>query len=89
MLTVAQRRKQRREVLPLAVLVQMTANINRNTEQRFQPFELEEVLGWLGFPPEAEAPPPEPPRPTTEELREKLAMLQNIFPAHNGQGPES
>ena len=86
MLTVAERRKRRMDVLPLAVLVQMTANINRDSQQRLQPFEIEEVLGWLGIPAEEMAPPSPPPsRPSPDELREKLALLAQMYPKPNGQ----
>ena len=78
LLTVAQRRKRRMDTLPLAVLVQMTANINRDTEQRFQPFELSEVMDWFGLPDEV-APPPPPPSPASpEELRERFRLLAQM-----------
>lgn len=72
------------DLLPMAVLIQMTANVNRDTKARSYPFELEEVLGWLGIAPEAEpAPPPAPATP--EELRAKLGLLAEMYPKPNGQ----
>ena len=72
----------------MAMLIQLTANIHRDTQQRFQPFELDEVLGWLGYPPEPEvlAPPPAPATP--DELRAKLGLLAQMYPPSNGQQQE-
>lgn len=88
LLTVAQRRKKRMDVLPMALLIQMTANIHRDTQQRFQPFELDEVLEWLGVMPEPEPPAPPPAPATPEELRAKLGLLAQMYPPPNGQQPE-
>lgn len=65
----------------MAVLIQMTANINRDSKQRPQPFEIEEVLGWLGFPEEPVAPPPPP---SAEELRDRLRLFAQFYPSENG-----
>lgn len=88
MLTVAQRRKRRMAVVPMALLIQMTANIHRDTQQRFQPFELEEVLGWLGVMPEPESPVPPPAPATPDELRAKFGLLAQMYPPPNGQQQE-
>lgn len=72
----------------MALLVQMTANVHRDSKQRLQPFDLEEVLGWMGIVPEPERRDPAPAPPTTETLREKLRLAALVFPKSNGQAPE-
>lgn len=85
LLVQAQRRKQRRETLPIAMLIQMTANIHRDEKVRPAAFGLDEVLSWLGYPPEAEPQTPPPAPPTVQELREKLQQAAALFPRQNGQ----
>lgn len=68
----------------MAVLVQLFANVNRDAKVRPQPFSLDEVLSWLGYPPEAEVSEAAPSRPTTEELREKLNLLHGLFGSNGG-----
>jgi hypothetical protein len=86
LLVVAHRRKRRLDVLPMAILLQMTANINRDSQVRPYPFELDEVLSWLGYGPEAVAPAPPPAPPTPEELRDKLGLLAQLYPPPNSGG---
>jgi hypothetical protein len=88
LLSVAQRRKRRMDALPMAVLLQMTANIHRDSKSRPYPFELDEVLGWLGYPPEPVSPAPTPAPPTPDELRERLQLLAQMYPQPNGQPQE-
>lgn len=87
MLTHAYQAKRRLEVLPMAVLIHMTANMNRDPKQRPQPFGMDEVLGWMGIAPEPDPPPPPAP-PSPDELRAKLGMLAQMFPKANGQQRE-
>lgn len=84
---MAHRRKQHREAVPMAMLIQVLVNVHRDSEQRPQPFELSEVLQWLGFAPEPEAPQPEPPKPSMEELLERTKMLHQVY-TQNGQSQE-
>lgn len=83
MLVQAQRRKERRQALPVAMLIQVMCNVNRDSKTRPQPFDLDEILSWLGYPPEPAAQPPEPASP--EALREKLRMAALVFSKSNGQ----
>lgn len=72
----------------MALLVHMTANIHRDPQQRLQPFELDEVLGWMGIVPVPDRREPAPAPPSPEELREKLRLASLVFPRTNGQEPE-
>lgn len=85
LLVQAQRRKQRRDAVPVALLVQVLCNVHRDSQQRLQPFELDEVLGWMGMTAEREPPPPPA---TAEELREKLRLAAQVFPRQNGPASE-
>lgn len=86
LLAEAHAQKRRLEALPVAMMIQVLCNVHRDPKQRPQPFEVTEVLSWLGFAPEDAAPEAEPPRPTTEDLRQKLEALRDFFPSGNGQG---
>lgn len=68
----------------MAMLIQVLCNVHRDSQQRLQPFELGEVLAWLGYPPEADPPTPPPAPPPVEELREKLRMASEAFSRSNG-----
>ena len=73
-------REDRRAAMPAWLL----ANINRDSETRPQPFDLDEVVAWLGHgfqPPEM--PPTPPVQPTGEELLERVQMLHQFYT--NGQ----
>lgn len=65
----------------MALLIQLTANINRDSQQRAQPFELAEVLGWLGH----ELPPPAPPpQRSPEELTATVELLHSLYSQAQG-----
>jgi hypothetical protein len=75
--------QQLRQDMPLALLIQLTLNINRDSEQRRQPFELSEVLEWLGH----RLPPPEPPpQPNAEELVQRMELLHGLYSQAQSNG---
>lgn len=77
---LVQAREDRRAALAAYVL----ANVNRDTETRTEPWELQEVVAWLGHGFEKPATPPTP-----DELLERIRVLQAMYHAsvaRNGQG---
>jgi hypothetical protein len=60
----------------MAMLIQMLLNIHRDSEHRPQPFELHEILQWLGHTMPAPAPPP---RKTAEELTQAIELLHGFY----------
>lgn len=77
------RQQQQRRDRPVAMLIQVMLNVNRDTKTRPYPFELDEILQALGHTVEPVEPPPPP---SVEELHQKMATLSQLFPARNGQG---
>lgn len=77
-MTQAYWQRQKRETTPMATLIQVLCNIHLDTEQRREPFSLDEVLGWLGY--AASPRPVEPERPKTpEELEQQILLLHAMY----------
>jgi len=59
----------------------LLVNINRDTEKRREPFDLEEVTGWLGYAQSYVAPAPpvvaESPQ-TPDELKRRLEVVYQL-----------
>jgi len=71
--------QQQRQVRPMAMLLQAYWNVHRDTDQRREPFTLDEMLAVLGYP-EPPAPPPPPPR--LEDMQERIEMLHSLYTAN-------
>ena len=77
-MTQAYWQRQKRGSIPMAMLIQVLCNIHLDTEQRREPFSLDEVLGWLGFP--TTPVPHEPERPRTPaELEAQVELLHAMY----------
>jgi hypothetical protein len=69
----------------MALLIQLTANLNRDPDQQREPWTIEEVLGWLGH-----AVPDAPPVPPEQaQVQAKLAMLAEYYNSHRENGQRS
>ena len=64
----------------MAMLIQVLLNVNRDSEQRREPFAIEEVLGWLGYGEEG-TPAPAPPQRTVEELDQAITRMHQMYTA--------
>jgi hypothetical protein len=73
--------QQQRHVRPMALLLQAYWNVHRDTDQRRDPFTLDDMLAVLGYP-EPPASPPPPPR--LEDMQERIAILHSLYTA-NGE----
>lgn len=78
-MTQAYWQRRKREVEPVALLIQTYINgLQWDATKRAAPFTLEEVMAWLGF---SEKPVPvEPERPRTpEELEAQVELLHTMY----------
>jgi hypothetical protein len=73
--------QQTRQVRPMAMLLQAYWNVHRDTDQRRDPFTLEDMLAVLGYP---EPPPPPPPPPRLEDIEARIGILHQMYTA-NGE----
>lgn len=89
-LSLRHRRQQQREDRRAALGAWVLANVNRDTEHRAEPFDLEEVTAWLGYSgqyPVVPAPEPEEP-PDVDAMRGTVEMLNTLYggqDTRNGQ----
>lgn len=84
-LAVRWRRKQAREVQPMALLLQAFWNVHRDQEQQAQPITLKDVMTWLGHGEAVQESVPEP-TPTPQEVLERVRMLHQVYASSHGQG---
>lgn len=78
--------RQKRATVPMAMLIQVLLNVNRDTEQRREPFGVDEVLEWLGFPDEERPAPPA--RRTIEEMDRQISMMHAMYTAIHASNGE-
>ena len=64
------------------MLVQILLNVHLDPKAHRHPFTLDEVMEALGH---VTPPPAPPPRPSVEDLRQRLGMLSEFYGGSNGQ----
>jgi hypothetical protein len=79
LLTVRWRQHQAREDRRAVFGGWMLANINRDSEQRSQPFTLDEVTTWMGHGFQRSEAPPIEELPTVEELAQRVRVLNTVY----------
>lgn len=80
-----QEREDRRASYAAWVLI----NVHRDTERKSEPYDFEEVVGWLGHGFQRLRPQEVPPQPPTpEELLERVKLLNQVYDGKtvNGSG---
>lgn len=76
------RQQQERADRRAALAAWLLANINRDTEHRSQPFDLEEVVEWLGYASSyvrQDEPEEEPDPPPAAKLLQQVELLNQLY----------
>ena len=91
-LRVAWRRQQEREDRRAALSAWVLVNVNRDTAKRAEPFDLQEIVSWLGHGFQRETKPAPAALPdkqaTLEELMQKMQTMKMLNDAIRHNGPQ-
>jgi hypothetical protein len=84
-LSVRHRQQQEREDRRAALIAWVLVNVNRDTESRSEPFDLEEVTAWLGYSGQYVRPPePEPQEPEQARMEKVLGQVELLNQLYGG-----